>query len=202
LRLRRRLRIVTTIVGLLVLLIRIAGCSLDHQRNLGRDARARIIKAIERARGVLSLRIILRIMKLSSSRFHAWNSDEKSCRPAEGSRCPRRRPNQLTPREVGIIGDMVTSPDYRHVPTSRLALLAQRIGKVFASPSTWAKLVRQKGWRRPRLRVHPAQPKVGLRTTALAQRLTIAFLVRIYPPFGRLGCPRQGDIEIEPRDRE
>jgi len=60
---------------------------------------------------------------------------------------------------------MVTSPDYRHVPTGTLAVLAQRLGKVWASPSTWCRLVRQNGWRRPRLRVHPAKPKIGLRTT-------------------------------------
>jgi putative transposase len=38
---------------------------------------------------------------------------------------------------------MVTSPDYRHVPTGTLAILAQRLGKVWASPSTWYRLVRQ-----------------------------------------------------------
>jgi len=58
---------------------------------------------------------------------------------------------------------MVTTPEYRHVPTHRLAVLAQRLGKVFASPSTWARLVRQRGWRRPRLRLHPTKPKLGLR---------------------------------------
>src|SRR5262249_17532511 len=30
---------------------------------------------------------------------------------------------------------------------------------------TWYRLVQTYGWRRPRLRMHPAQPKVGLRTT-------------------------------------
>ena len=60
---------------------------------------------------------------------------------------------------------MVTSGNYRHVPTGTLAVLAQRLGKVFASSSTWYRLVRAYGWRRPRLRVHPATPKVGLRTT-------------------------------------
>jgi Integrase core domain len=60
---------------------------------------------------------------------------------------------------------MVTALEYRHVPTGTLALLAQRLGKVWASPSTWYRLVRTFGWRRPRLRVHPAKPKVGLRTT-------------------------------------
>jgi transposase InsO family protein len=60
---------------------------------------------------------------------------------------------------------MVTALEYRHVPTGTLAVLAQRLGKVWASPSTWYHLVRKFGWRRPRLRVHPAKPKVGVRTT-------------------------------------
>jgi transposase InsO family protein len=60
---------------------------------------------------------------------------------------------------------MVTAVEYRHVPTGTLAVLAQRLGKVWASPSTWYDLVRKYGWRRPRLRVHPAKPKIGLRTT-------------------------------------
>ncbi|MSR48318.1 MAG: transposase [Planctomycetes bacterium] len=42
-------------------------------------------------------------------------------------------------------------------------MLAQRLGAVFASPTTWLRLVVQRGWRRPRLRVHPAQPRVGIR---------------------------------------
>jgi putative transposase len=51
---------------------------------------------------------------------------------------------------------MVTALKYRHVPTGTLAVLAQRLGKVWASPSTWCRLVRKFGWRHPRLRVHPA----------------------------------------------
>jgi len=47
-----------------------------------------------------------------------------------------------------------------------LALHAQRVGKVFAHPGTWAKLVREKGWGRPRLRLHPPKPKVGFRASA------------------------------------
>ena len=60
---------------------------------------------------------------------------------------------------------MALSPDYRHVPTGPLAVLAQRLGRVFASPSTWYRLVRDRGWRRPRRRIHPEKPKIGLRTT-------------------------------------
>jgi putative transposase len=60
---------------------------------------------------------------------------------------------------------MVTAIEYRPVPTGTLAVLAQRLGTVWASPSTWYHLVRTYGWRRPRLRVHPAKPKIGRRTT-------------------------------------
>ena len=59
----------------------------------------------------------------------------------------------------------MTSPEYRHVPTGRLAVLAQRLGRVFASATTWYRLVRERGWRRPRHRVHPDGPKVGIRAT-------------------------------------
>jgi hypothetical protein len=39
------------------------------------------------------------------------------------------------------------------------------LGKVFASPSTWYRLIRDHQWRRPRQRVHPAKPKIGIRAS-------------------------------------
>ena len=81
------------------------------------------------------------------------------------SSCPQTSPHQLTPNELETVRKMVTSNQYRHVPTGTLALLAQRLGEVFASASTWYRLIRRFGWRCPRLRVHPAKPKIGLRTT-------------------------------------
>jgi putative transposase len=52
-----------------------------------------------------------------------------------------------------------------------LALHAQRIGKVLASPSTWYRLVKNAGWRRPRIRVHPVKPKIGIRAKAPGELL-------------------------------
>ena len=62
--------------------------------------------------------------------------------------------------------EMVESDDHRHLSLRGLALYAQRIGRVIASPSTWSRLVREGGWRRPRRRVYPAKPKVGIRANA------------------------------------
>ena len=42
---------------------------------------------------------------------------------------------ERSPADVRI-REMVTSPNWRHVPAGRLALLAQRLGRVFACAST------------------------------------------------------------------
>ena len=125
----------------------------------------RILRAVDRAREYLPLRAVLRFLRVSPSRFHAWRRRQTACALDDQSSCPRTSPSRLTLPEVRVIKAMVTSPEYRHVPTGALAVLAQRLGKVWASPSTWYRLVRQHGWRRPRLRVHPAKPQIGLRTT-------------------------------------
>ena len=108
-----------------------------------------------RARTSIPLRGILRFLHLSPSRFYAWRRRQRACALDDQRSCPRTSPHRLTRGEVHAIEDMVTSPAYRHVPTRTLAVLAQRLGTVCASPSTWYRLVRTYGWRRPRLRVHP-----------------------------------------------
>ena len=49
------------------------------------------------------------------------------------------------------------------MPLRTLSLYAQRVGKVFASATTWARLVRERGWRPPRLRVHTKMPHPAFR---------------------------------------
>jgi putative transposase len=77
-----------------------------------------------------------------------------------------RKAQRLTFHEVQAIGDMVQSTQHRHMSIRGLALHAQRIGTVFAHPATWSKLIRERGWRRPKLRLYPAKPKVGFRASA------------------------------------
>ncbi len=67
LRLRRRVRILGTVVGLLLALLRVSGFRLDGKRVPGGDARTALKRAVERARGVLSLRAVLRVLHTSSS---------------------------------------------------------------------------------------------------------------------------------------
>ena len=165
LKLRRRVHTLRALLRLTLALLRTAGFRLTGARLPDGRAKTRILRAVDRVRAYLPLPAVLRFLRVSPSRFHTWRQRQRACALEDQSSCPRRSPSRLTPTEVRAIRDMVTSPEYRHVPTGTLAMLAQRLDKVWASPSTWHRLVRQHGWRRPRLRVHPAKPKIGLRTT-------------------------------------
>ncbi len=164
LRLRHRLTRTLCLLNLLMVALKVSEFSLDRVRIPQGDAKRRLLRAIERSRAHLPLRRTLSLIGMSTTRYHAWLGNQE-CGLDDQPYCPKRSPQQLTQTEVNTIRDMVTSDEYRHVPTGTLALLAQRTGKVFASPATWYRLVRTHCWRRPRQRVHPAKPKVGIRAT-------------------------------------
>ena len=161
--LRARLRKLHAIIRLLLVLIRVLDIRLDQIRLPEGAAKARILRAIDRARESLSLKGALRVIGLSPSRYHQWRQIEQHCGLDDQISCPRSTPSRLTAEEILSIKEMAESPDYRHVSTGRLAILAQRIGKVFASSTTWYKLIRERGWRRPRSRVYPVTPKHSVR---------------------------------------
>ena len=164
LKLERRLRKVTAIALLLLSLIRIFNIRLDHERLPEGKRKIKLLRVVDRAQKVLPLRLALRILQLSAARYHEWLRAEKNgCRLDDASSCPKVHSTQLTPEELSVMHEMSTSPEYRHVSTGRLAALAERMGKVFASASTWHRYIRLLDWRRPRKRIHPAKPTVGLR---------------------------------------
>jgi transposase InsO family protein len=163
-RLEKRYRRLAAVLRVLFALLRILNPDLTRLR-VPAPEKARLLRAIERTRSVLGLRRILGVIGLSAARLHAWRTAALACQLEDQSSCPNSSPQRLTPGEVSKIRELVTSPDYRHVPTGRLAVLAQRMGTVFASPTTWFRLVLERGWRRPRLRVHPEQPTIGIRAS-------------------------------------
>ena len=165
LKLRKSDEKLAALLRLALALLQTSGFRLSRARLPEGEAKLRILRAVNRAGECIPLRVVLRFLHLSPSRFHAWRRRQTACALDDRSSCPRTAPHQLTRAEVDAIRDMVTAPEHRHVPTGTLAVLAQRLNTVSASPSTWYRLVRMYGWRRPRLRIHPAKPKVGLRTS-------------------------------------
>jgi len=159
-----RVERLVAMLRLVFVLLKVSGFSLAHARLPDGLTKISLLRVIERTRSALPMRTVLRILRLSQSRYHSWKREDE-CGLDDMPSCPRSSPQQLTKPEVDTIKEMVMSDEYRHVPTGTLALLAQRLGKVFASSTTWFRLVRLYKWRRPRLRVHPSKPKVGIRGT-------------------------------------
>ncbi len=165
-KLERRTRILAATVRLLLALLRASGFHLAGKRLPEGTTKASIVRAVASAELALSLHLVLRILGLSASRYHAWRRVPTVCGLDDRSPCPRSVPSRLAAPEIAAIKGMVLAPEYRHMPLRTLALYAQRAGKVFASAATWARLIRARGWRRPRLRVHPVKSTVGIRANA------------------------------------
>jgi len=164
-KLRRRVQTLSGILGLLLAVLRVSGFRLDRAYISDPAARDDLLRAIERARKILPVGAVLRILRVSAARYHLWLQAKRGCAIEGRTTCPKSAPNQLMPEEVAVIGRMAMAERYRHIPTGRLAILAQRTGKVFASASTWYRLVRDREWGRPRKRQHPVAPKVGVRAS-------------------------------------
>ena len=130
LKLRRRVRKLTALLRLVLVLLHTSGFRLTGARLPDGRAKTLVLRAVDRAREYVPLRAVLRFLRVSPSRFHAWRRRQRACALEDQLSCPRLSPSRLTPSEVRAIKDMVTSSDYRHVPTGRLAVLAQRLGTV------------------------------------------------------------------------
>jgi hypothetical protein len=137
LKLRRRVQKLTALLRLVLTLLRASRFTLSREQLPDGDDKRRIPGAVDRARACIPLRAVLRFLHMSPSRFHAWRRLKIACALDDRSSCPHTSPHRLTSPEVQAIRDMVTSPEYRHVPTGTLAVLAQRLGQDWASPSTW-----------------------------------------------------------------
>jgi putative transposase len=100
LKLECRVQRLLGIVRLLFVLVRLFGFRLDSQRVSSGEAKSTILGAIVRANKRLPVTVVLRVLGLSASRYHAWFRLEQSCSLDDRSSCPRAVPSQLTRQEV------------------------------------------------------------------------------------------------------
>jgi hypothetical protein len=136
--LERRITMLTAVLRLVLGLLRVSGFKLELSRVADAAGKRRLLGAIERARRCMPLSAALRVLGMSSARYHAWVRADDVCALDDRPSCPRSKPQRLTYGEVETIGDMVQSTEHRHMSILGLALYAQRVGKVFAHPGTCA----------------------------------------------------------------
>ena len=75
--LRNRAERLVALLRLLVVLTRVSGFSLACARFPDAAMKVSLLRAIDRSRSVLQLRTALRVLRLSSSRYHSWKREDE-----------------------------------------------------------------------------------------------------------------------------
>jgi hypothetical protein len=70
--LRQRVERLVALLRLVLVLLKVSGFSLARARIPEGASKLALLRVIERSRSVLPLRVSLRVLRLSPSRFHAW----------------------------------------------------------------------------------------------------------------------------------
>jgi len=169
----RALVVLRALLRLLLVLIRVRGARLtDDRMPVGKD-KQRIIAAVKRAAKTVPRRMALRAVGLTESRFRRWQHREALCVLDDQTTCPKSHPSRLTVDELKTMHELVESHELRHMSIRALATHAKRLGKLFASDTTWFRTIFDKGWMRPKQRLHPESPRVGIRASAVGELLHV-----------------------------
>jgi hypothetical protein len=91
LKLRRRVQKLAALLRLALAPLRTSGFRLTGARLPDGRAKMRILRAVNRAREYLALQAVLRFLRVSPSRFHAWRRQQSACALDDQSSCPRTR---------------------------------------------------------------------------------------------------------------
>ena len=108
--LRRRLTRLLALLHLVIVAFKVAGFSFDRVRIPDGARKQRLLRAIERTRTHLPLRGVLKLIGMSSTRYHAWLGNQE-CGLDDLSCCPKSSPQQLTLEESLAIRNMVTADE-------------------------------------------------------------------------------------------
>jgi transposase InsO family protein len=143
--------------------IKIFGFVLQYKRLPGPLIKEAILKQLKMASKVVPLMRCLEIVGLSSARYYSWQRRQLSCKLEDVNSCPRSSPQRITFSEIQKMKSYLTDMAYAHFSILSLSWLAKRSGDVFASPSSWSRIVREYGLNRKQKRIYPAKPKIGVR---------------------------------------
>ena len=89
--LRARIERLVAMLRLVVVLLKVSGFSLAHARLPDGLTKISLLRVIERTRSALPLRTVLRILRLSQSRYHSWKREDE-CGLDDMPSCPRSSP--------------------------------------------------------------------------------------------------------------
>ncbi len=83
--------------------------------------------------------------------------------------CPKVSVQRLTAAEINTIKSMYLDKKYFHYSITALAMKARAVKNVFASASTWSRVIKQFKISRINKRIYPCRPKTGIRASSVNQ---------------------------------
>jgi len=89
--LRARIERLVAMLRLVVVLLKVSGFSLAHARLPDGATKISLLRVIERTRSTIPLRTVLRVLKLSQSRYHSWKREDE-CGLNDMPSCPQSSP--------------------------------------------------------------------------------------------------------------
>lgn len=124
------------------------------------------VRIIERVKGELGLRNVLRAFNISVHTFRQWKLDTfTSCFNSFVNRCNRIYPTQLSKPEITLMKEKLTDRSYQYWPISSIALGSLRNNSLPLSLNTWYKYSKRLGITRPRPADRKKKRLEGVRAT-------------------------------------
>ena len=161
--LKRNLAEKESIIRLLIEAFRVMGFELRWKHVDSSERKLKALNAIETAMKSAARDVCLSALGLSLSRYKRWRRERRGCEIVGVKSCPRGNANQLTPKEIQTMRDLVTSKEFSHYPIRSLHFFAKREGILVCSYSTWRKYIDHFKWRRARKQFRERKKRVGLR---------------------------------------
>jgi hypothetical protein len=116
LKLRRRVQKLTALLHLALAMLRTSGFSLTGERLPQGRAKMRILRIVDRTLDCFPLRAVLRFLRVSPNRFHAWRRRPRACVLDNRSSCPPHIPVSIDALPARAIKGPGHLARYRHVP--------------------------------------------------------------------------------------
>jgi transposase len=92
-----------------------------------KEYKEQVIDIIQKFKCVFSIEQMVKLFRISKSTFHNWLFELKiKCLESPLQICNRRRPQQLTLKEVGIIKNYLTDRNFFHWPVASIAYYLSR----------------------------------------------------------------------------
>ncbi len=125
----------------------------DNLQKLIKDNREVFINVVENIADdfPISKTVLLRFLQISNKRYTSWLSDRKfACSKSLTGQCFKRRPNQISPKEIQTLKTYMNNPNYKIWCIRSVWGKAVRNGAVSMAESTWYKYTRKLGFSKAR----------------------------------------------------